>query len=402
MGNISDAPTRTHEWDRISPSDLRARGISKWTQTAQDELGGFVAEEDFGTPECVVNAMHDVVERQSFGYVPLAVADDACSAFAGFAARRYGWRFSPADVRVVPDVISALEYSIFLFTSPGQKVVVPTPAYMPFLQVPGRLGRDVIELPMSDVATAPRLDLEHLEHVLESQDVGLLVLCNPHNPTGHVMSAQEHSGLDAVLERHPHVRVFSDEIHAPVTLAGARHLPYAAHSSAAAGRTVTATSTSKCFGMPGLRSAQVVLTNPQDAAAWERLGDRPLRLASTPGLYATVAAYTDADAWLEEFLDYLSVERDELAQLVEQELPLARMHRPAATYICLLDFGAYDLPCSPAQFFRERAGVVLTDGAACGTGFEDSARLVWATPRPVLREMMARMGAALREQTRLS
>jgi cystathionine beta-lyase len=382
-------------WDAITPESLRERGISKWTATGRGELGGFIAEEDFGTPRCVVDAMHDVVERQAFGYVPLEVADDACAAFAGFAARRYGWDLSPAHVRVIPDVISALEHTIALFTPPGSKIVVPTPAYMPFLQVPQRQGRELLELPMLDVATDPRLDLERLADVLETQEVGLLVLCNPHNPTGHVMSGQEHSELDRVLAAHPEVRVFSDEIHAPVTLGGTPHRPYAAHSEAAALRTVTATSTSKCFGMPGLRSAQLILTNPADHAVWERLGDRPLRLASTPGLYATIAAYNEADDWLEAFLDYLARERDQLVALIGQHLPKARMSVPEGTYIAFLDFGEYALRVSPAAYFQEHAGVVLTDGALCGSGYEDWARLVWATPRPVLTEMITRMGQAL-------
>jgi cystathionine beta-lyase len=382
-------------WDEITPESLRARGIRKWVDIGEDELGAYVAEEDFGTPPSVEAAMADVVRRGAYGYLPQSAAQEACAALTGFVARRHGWRIGADDVRIIPDVMAGLEWAMSHFTPPGSKILVPTPAYAPFLAVPRWHGRDVVQLPMLDVATDPRLDLEALDRVLATEDIGLLVLCNPHNPTGHVMSAEEHRDLDRVLARHPDVRVFSDEIHAPVTLGDSVHLPYAAHSPEAARRTITATSASKCFGLPGLRAAFVILTNPDDHEVWERLGDRPLRLASTPGVYASTAAYTDGDDWLDDLRAYLTAERDEMMSLIARALPRVALPRPQGTYIAFLDFGAYRLDEPPAAVIRERSGVVLTDGADSGRGFEDWARLVWATPRPVLRQMIHRMGRAL-------
>ncbi|MGO3088339.1 MAG: MalY/PatB family protein [Galactobacter sp.] len=396
MGIDTTSASLARAWDGIAPEQLRARGISKWANLEPCELGAFVAEEDFGAPPCVDEAMRDVVRRGAYGYLPLSMVPDVCQAVAGFAARRFGWQVSPADVRVVPDVMAVLEWTIGQFTTPGSKVLVPTPAYAPFLKVPVQQGREVVQLPMLDVATDPRLDLESLDRALASGDIGLLVLCNPHNPTGHVMSRQEHVDLDKVLARHPHVRVFSDEIHAPITLDGATHRPYAAHSPGAARRTITATSPSKCFGVPGLRAAFAILTNPDDHEAWERLGDRPLRLASTPGIYAAVAAYTEADTWLDALLAYLTQERDEMMGLIAQELPGVVLPRPDGTYISFLDLSGAGLAGPPAEDLRRRSGVVLTDGATSGHGFENWARMVWGTPKPILRQMIQRMGQALR------
>ena len=396
MGIDTTSASLTRAWDGITAADLRARGISKWANVEPGEFGAFVAEQDFGAPPCVQEAMKNVVRRQDYGYLPLSMVNDVCHAVAGFASRRYGWDVSPTDIRVIPDVMAALEWTISHFTRPGSKILVPTPCYAPFLQVPLQQGRQVVQLPMLNVASDPRLDLEGLDRLLATDDIGLLVLCNPHNPTGHVMSEHEHEDLDRVLARHPDVRVFSDEIHAPVTLGDARHRPYAAHSEAAAQRTITATSPSKCFGLPGLRAAYAILTNPDDHETWERLGDRPLRLASTPGIYASVAAYTQADAWLDELLSYLTQERDELMELIASELPGVALPRPHGTYIAFLDFVGAGLSEPPAEYLKSRSHVVLTDGATSGRGFEHWARLVWATPRPILRQMIKNMGTALR------
>lgn len=382
-------------WDEIAIERLRTHGPSKWQDLGPDELGAWVAEEDFGTAPAVTAALQGVVDNGLLGYLPRHLVDDVAQAFVGFAERRFGWEVSPDDVRVIPDVIAGLEWAITTFTAPGSAVLVPTPAYMPFLQVPQRAGREVIQVPMLDPATDPRLDLDAMDEVLTRHEVGLLVLCNPHNPTGHVMTATEHEDLDRLLAKHPSVRVFCDEIHSPLTYSGSQHLPYAAHSAQAGLRSITATSPSKSFGLPGLRSAQLVLTAPEDHLPWEGLGDRPMRLASTPGVISSVAAYTEADDWLDTLSDYLDQERDLLVDLVQEHLPGVRMARPEGTYVAWLDCSGLNLSESPAAFFRREAGVVLSDGAACGTGFEQCVRLVFATPRPVLTRMLRRMGAAL-------
>ena len=78
----------------------------------------------------------------NFGYLPQHLADELAAACAEFELRRYGWQVDPALIHPVPDVIKALEIAITHFSRPGSPVILPTPAYMPFLKVPGALGRE--------------------------------------------------------------------------------------------------------------------------------------------------------------------------------------------------------------------------------------------------------------------
>lgn len=384
------------ELDAITVAELRERGSRKWTDPGATPLGAWVAEEDFGTAPAVTEAMADVARRGLYGYLPDWLACRMRTSFAGFASRRYGWELDPEQIQPAPDVMAVLEYACNHLLSPGTGVLVPTPAYMPFLDTPRRLGRDVVEVPhVRDRDGRLSLDLEAMDQAMAEGRIGLVVLCNPHNPTGRVLTRAELEALDAMMATHPDVRVFCDEIHAPVVLPGARHLPYASFSPAAARRSITATSTSKAFGLPGLKCAQAILTNPDDLAGWGAEGERLLRMAATPGVAAAIAAYDDGEAWLTDLLDYLAGERDLLLGLVAEHLPGVRIEYPEGSYIAWLDCSELQLGEAPAAFFLREAGVAVSDGAACGAGSEHHVRLVFATPRPVLTAMLQAMGAAV-------
>lgn len=224
----------------------------------------------------------------------------------------------------------------------------------------------------------------------------LLILCNPYNPVGRVFTAAELAEVCAVVDAHGG-RVFADEIHAPLTYPGYRHIPYASISEVAAGHTLTATSASKAWNLPGLKGAQLIISNDADAAVWDQVGPFAGHGAANAGVIAATAAYTSGKPWLDEVLGYLDGNRQLLAELLAEELPMINYTPPEGTYIGWLDCRDLDLPDgrTAADFFREQAGVALTDGAACGTpGF---VRMIFATPRPILTEAVRQMGKAVRE-----
>jgi cystathionine beta-lyase len=163
----------------------------------------------------------------------------------------------------------------------------------------------------------------------------------------------------------------------------------------AAGHSVTAVSASKAWNLPGLKCAQLIVGNDADAAAWERSWPRYEHDASTLGVRASTAAYRDGGDWLSDVVGYLDGSRHLLADLLAEHLPGVGYAPPEGTYLAWLDCRALDFKPNPADFFHERAGVLATDGAACGGAGQGFLRLNFATPRPILAEMVRRMGAAL-------
>ena len=113
-------------------------------------------------------------------------------------------------------------------------------------------------------------------------------------------------------------------------------------------------------------------------------------------MVASTAAYGSGRAWLRGVVDYLADSRELLTRLVAEELPGVTVSAPEATYLAWLDCSALRLGESPATFFLREAGVAMTDGALCGRGFEQHARLVFAMPQPLLETTIRQMGAATR------
>jgi len=379
--------------DTITPEMLRARGSVKWAVPGPGGFGAGVAEMDFGAAPAILDALAGLSASANFGYLPPFLAEELSTACGEFARRRYGWDVDPALIHHVPDVIKALELAITRFSRPGSPVILPTPAYMPFLAVPGYHGREIIQVPMRGDRGFFTLDLDGISDAFLAGG-HLLVFCNPYNPLGRVFTRPEMTELSAVVDRHGG-RVFADEIHGPLVYPGARHIPYASTSDLAASHTLTATSASKGWNLPGLKCAQVILTNEPDRQRWDEMGQFAAHGASNPGVVANIAAYRHGEAWLDEIVGYLDESRRLLAGLLSRHLPGIGYRPPDGTYLAWLDCAALDLPGSPGELVTSRAQLTVVDGPAFGAGGAGSFRFNFATPQPILAEMVERIAAAL-------
>jgi cystathionine beta-lyase len=387
-------PTFAEMADRISIDELRRRGSVKWTRGGPDVIGAFVAEMDFGAAPAIEAALLDVIARADFGYLSEHAIADMAQACAAWQQDAYGWTVDPARIRPLPDVVKGLEAAIQVFSAPDTPVILPTPAYMPFLLVPPRLGRRIIQVPMIPAEDGRFvLDLDGIDAAFKAGGQ-LLILCNPCNPVGRVYTRDELSALAGVVDRNGG-RVFADEIHAPLVYPGGTHIPYAGISAQAAAHAVTATAASKGWNLPGLKCAQLILTNDADAATWADNGFMFEHGASTPGVRASTAAYRAGGGWLADVVGYLDGGRTLLAGLLADQLPAIGYRPPEGTYLAWLDCRDLGIDDSPAEFFLAKARVLLTDGAACGDAGRGHVRLNFATPRPVLAEIVRRMAEAV-------
>jgi len=238
----------------------------------------------------------------------------------------------------------------------------------------------------------PTMDLERISAEL-SGGAGLVVLCNPHNPLGVVYSKAELLALASVVDA-AGALVFSDEIHAPLTLFGHQHIPYASLNDTTASHTVTSASASKAWNLPGLKAAQLIVSNNEHLEALKKIEFTVTHGASTLGVIASTAAYRDGGEWLAQAREYLEGSAREFAQLVEHALPGCGFRQLEGTYIAWLDASALDIGDhpSPAHYFAKTAGVSVTDGALCGEVGKGHIRLILATPRPILLEIVGRLG----------
>ncbi len=215
------------QFDAISVDQLRTAVGKKWS-TFPDCTGAFVAEMDFGTAPAIQDALRRVVDDGFFGYMPDFSLDEMQAACANWYATHYGWDVPKERVRPLPDVIKAFELAMSDFSVPGCKIIIPTPAYMPFISIPKMMNREIIEVPSLLVDGRWDMDYDGIDAAFANGG-GLLILCNPHNPLGRVYERDELLRLSEIVAKHGG-RVFSDEIHAPITYPGYKHVPYASIS----------------------------------------------------------------------------------------------------------------------------------------------------------------------------
>nr|WP_279672010.1 aminotransferase class I/II-fold pyridoxal phosphate-dependent enzyme [Flexivirga meconopsidis] len=367
----------------VTVDQLRERGSVKWSVTSGNQLGAFIAESDLPLAPGIRDAVTGAVEGGLTGYLPDQVAATTAAAAAAFQHSRFGWSVDPAQVQLLPDVLAAFQYTATQLVDPATPIVLPTPAYMPFLQLPGALGRELRTVPMERVDGRHVLDPERLAEALDGG--GLLVLINPHNPTGQVATRGELNQIADVVDRTGST-VFADEIHSPLVYPGAQHVPYASLDERTAAHTVTAVSASKGWNLPGLACAQLILTGDRHRELWHKSPMVTRHGTSPLGAVAATAAYDAAGVrHLDGLIDYLQRGRDSFARKLAAA-PQLGYTPPAATYIHWLDLR--DAGIDPASV-AERTGVLGVNGTACGTaGF---LRLTLATSHEVVGEIADRL-----------
>lgn len=379
--------------DNITIEVLRKSGATKWVGD-EDLIGAFIAEMDFGIAPCITQALHEAVDQGGFGYLPKYLVTELKIVTSHMLSTLYDWQVDTSDVHPVPDVIKAMEVAIKYHSEPGSKVIVPTPAYMPFLIIPELQGREIIEVPMILKDKEYILDLEGIQNAFDDGG-NLLILCNPYNPVGRVFSNEELIAVSEVVERN-NGRVFSDEIWAALVYKDKQHIPYATVNEASAGHTITAIAASKAWNLPGLKCAQVVTSNRQDRAIWKQIGYGAGHGTSNLGVVASIAAYKDGFSWLEQVIAYLDKNRCALSELVAEKLPGVKYYQPEGTYIAWLDFRDTAIKDAPAKFLKDNAGVHLTEGSDCGEAFAGFTRFIFATPRPIMELAFERMSKAMK------
>lgn len=380
--------------------ELRARFTRKWTQFEPDVLPLFIAESDFPTAPVIKEVLLDYTERECFGYSPAPGTVDLGGAVSEFHAKRYGWRPDPKKVFWIGDVVRGLLLGIQYFTRPDSPVVVPLPAYPPFLELPETAGRKRIDVGVSPAngdlkeGEKPRLDLESIERAF-ADGAGSILLANPYNPLGYVFDEEHLHELVELADKYD-ARILSDEIHAPLVLDG-QHISVAGLSDAAARVTMTITATSKAWNFAGLKCAQIIFSNDEDVKTWNSLPHVAQDGVGTLGIIAAEAAYRDGIPHLEEEIEYLRSTRDWLVEELPKRIPGLITSKPDSTYLLWLDFrntAIGDIE-HPAAWLIQHARVAFNEGVTFGEGGAHQARMNFATSPEILEEAIDRVATAI-------
>jgi cystathionine beta-lyase len=368
--------------------DRRGTGSLKWDRYAgSDVLPMWVADMDFLSPPCVVEALRRRVEHGVFGYT--APHAEVTEATLAWLADRHGAKVAAEWIVWFPGLVPALNVVCRAFGAAGDEVIALTPVYPPFLSAPGFSGRRSVAVPLALEGDRWSVDMGRLEAAFTPR-TRALIFCNPHNPVGRVFTEAEVAAVAELCARRG-AAFCSDEIHADLVLGPSRH--FSALRLGAGARAMVQMAPSKTFNTPGLSCAFMVIPDDAMRTAVRKAARGIITEINAMGYAACAAAFREGEPWRQELLRVLRGNRDFLYEIVGREMPGIRLRPMEATYLAWLDcrgLGRAD----PAAFF-EKAGVGLSDGKLFGPGGEGFVRLNFGCPRPRLEEALRRMKAAL-------
>ena len=153
-------------------------------------------------------------------------------------------------------------------------------------------------------------------------------------------------------------------------------------------------SASKAFNLAGLKCAAVVTGSARLAGVVERIPAEVAERTGHWGVLASVAAFTEGDAWLRTLLETLAARRAQLDELLAARLPAVRWSPPQATYLAWLDCAELGRDAGPRELFLTRGRVALEPGTRFGAPGSGFVRLNFATSPEMLDEAVTRMAAA--------
>lgn len=388
---------RAGEFDFDCETDRRGTHSAKWdTMDAQygvpDMIQMGVADMDFKTPEPVLNAVRRVLDRGVLGYTD--VDDGFFEAIRGWYERQYGVSVRKEWIVFCPRINIAAGLCTEAFSKPGEKVMMHTPGYGPLKTAVTEAGREMTEVPLVWRNGRYEMDIDGMEEKITA-DTRMLILCNPHNPTGRCWSMEELEQLGAFCKKHG-ILLFSDEIHGDLTRKGASFHTALKLSGQLGEQLVVASSPAKTFNIPGMIVSFLIIPEEgiRKRVEWEiyRVGmHNPTAFAQE----ALCAAYTECGKWHEAALEYIDENEDFVRSFLERYFPEWQVMPREGTYLLWIDCRRDGLTEEAReQWFVQKAGVGVYMGGMFGEESRGFIRVNIAAGRETLRKALERLYAA--------
>ena len=379
-----------YDFDRIT--DRRNTFSLKYDPASRgkpdDVLPMWVADMDFETPSCVIDALVAQVRHGIYGYSEPDAA--YFSAVQTWFAKRFNWNVEQKWLSITPGVVAALYIAVRAVTGAGDNILIQQPVYYPFESSVRQTGRKLLVNELVYANGRYTIDFDDFE--AKAKQAKLFVMCNPHNPVGRVWTLDELVRMGEICLRYG-VLVIADEIHQDFIFPGHCHLAFSALDPRFADITITCTAPSKTFNLAGLQLANIFIPNEMLRSKFRReYAICGLSQPAVMGLAACKAAYQGGEEWLEALIDYLSGNMSLMREFLQINIPKIKLVEPEGTYLAWLDFSELGLSAKELeQRITQQAKLWLSNGPQFGQGGTGFQRLNAACPRSVLQDALNRL-----------
>ena len=357
----------------------------------EDLLPMWVADMDFRTAPGVLKAVRDAADLGVFGYGFRSA--DSVDSFIAWVESRYNWSVKREWVSSAPGIVAALPLAINALTSAGEKILIQTPVYPPFHAIVKENGRTLVKSPLINTETGWEIDWADFESRL-ADGVKMFILCSSHNPLGRIWSPEELKRMGDLCCKYGAV-IFSDEIHADLSLYGNRHTVMASISEEIAQNTITAMAPSKTFNVAGMLNSVIVSSSERLLASYNgELKRLHLDLGNLFGHITMAAAYREGGEWLEYLKIYLEKNIDFAHDFLASEIPGVTFMKPQSSFLLWLDFRKSGYTHEEVRNrLLDISKLGLNDGLAFGRDGEGFFRMNIGTNRARVEEGLKRLKA---------
>ena len=360
---------------------------------AEDLFAAGVADMDFKAAPAVIEALGKRLDHGVFGYE--TVPDGLMPALTNWLYTRHDWRVEADHILRAPNVLNALAIAASLFTREGDNIIVQPPVFFDFFDILRENNRSLISNALVLEDGRYRMDFDDLEQKASNPGTRMIFLCNPHNPIGRVWTEDELRALGDICASHD-VLVVSDEIHADITFADRKYIPFASLGPEYAANSVSCVSPAKSFNIASCSCSFTIISDHDKRKAFQEENSR--LTVNKNNAFASVAmeaAYKDGGPWLDQVLAYLERNVDLVRERL-RNIPGIKLIEPEGTFLLWLDFRELGLqPDDLTSFLREQARWAVTRGQAFGEEGVGFARLNIACTRAKLDTALTRLENAV-------
>lgn len=356
-----------------------------------------VADMDYRSPKPIIEAMQNIVEKGVFGYT--IWPENYEELVSQWMKRRYGQETKNEWVVFSPRINMALNMAVETFTNEGDGIVLHTPAYTALQNAVEKYHRVMIESPLVLENGRYKMDFQQLRRNLDEKKAQgvcakIMLLCNPHNPTGRVWEIEELRQVVDICKEYD-LLLISDEIHEDFVKKGHKFVSCLHFQDDLQGRMIVCNSITKTFNVPGVILSNLLIP---DQGIRERIKETMDRWGlHNPNIFAAgimEAAYTQCDEWIEQVNAYLDENYEFLKKYLEKNMPELEVIPSEGTYMAWVQ--TEKLQISPEElekFFIEDAKVSVYMGSRYGKHTDSFIRINIATSRSYLQEALERIRA---------
>lgn len=355
----------------------------------------WIADMDFKVAEPITKELQRIVHRGNFAYE--FNEHKIFDALVSWNKKRHGLTLESKSFVQVSGVLTGIGLLIRELSNDGDGIMVQTPVYHQFFKVIQSANRQVIENPLQIVNGHYEMDFENMEQQLKTQNVKIILLCNPHNPVGRVWKKEELQRLVDLANKY-NARIISDEIHSDIIYSNSNFNSIASFGDNHQHIAVIG-SPAKTFGMQSISNGYLYIPDETTHKQIKKtIGSLYLDHGNALSAYATLAAYTQGEEWLDETVAYIEETVNWVETYLQKELPEVKLIRPDGTYQIWLDFSALNLSADNlSKLMVHSAKLALTPGTWFGSNGSQYMRMNIASSKAKIQRAFYQIKKAVNE-----